>query len=293
MGTLNYVLITAARNEQSYIEATIRSVLEQSVVPLKWVIVSDGSTDETDSIIRRYAVSNEFIDLVRKDTSQKQKGFASKVAAIHLGYERLKELEYDFIGNLDADLSFKADYFQQLLKRFEDNQRLGIGGGYIYENLGGRFRARPTNTEESVAGGIQLFRRNCYDAIGGLQPLVLGGEDWCAEIMGRIAGWEVRAFPDLEVLHHKRSVTARGALRENFRLGLLDHSFGSLALFEFVKCVKRVVEQPYFIGALLRLVGYAWGSSSRRKMVLSKAQIDFLRAEQTNRILGVLRKYLP
>lgn len=286
---MKYVLVTAARNEQAYIEGTIRSVLEQSVRPLKWVIVSDGSTDGTDTIIRRYAESSEFIHLVRKEMSRGQEGFASKVAAIHLGYEQLKGLEYDFIGNLDADLSFKADYFQQLLERFEDNPGLGIGGGYIHEAFGGRFRPRPSNAEHSVAGGIQLFRRECYQTIGGLQPLALGGEDTCAEIMARMAGWEVQAFPGLEVFHHKRSVAARGALRDNFRQGLLDHSFGTLVLFEFGKCIKRVAEPPYFMGALLRLAGYLWGYTSRKKRVLSKAQVGFLRVEQARSILKALK----
>lgn len=289
MGILNYVLITAARNEEAYIENTILSVLGQSILPLQWVIVSDGSTDETDAISRRYAESNNFIKFVRKETSQGQKGFESKVAAIHLGYEELKGIDYDFVGNLDADVSFKPDYFEKLLKKFADNPRLGIGGGYIHENLGGRFRARPSNSERSVAGGIQLFRRQCYETIGGLQPTALGGEDWRAEIMARMTGWMVQAFPELQVYHHKRSVAVRGILRDNFRQGLMDYSFGSLAIFELSKCLRRVIEPPFCIGALARLFGYLWGCTFKKNKVLSEAQIDFLRTEQSRRILRTFK----
>ncbi len=286
----NYVLITAARNEENYVEYTINSVIAQTILPKKWVIVSDESTDKTDAIVRNYAKSYSFIELVRKEMSVKQKGFASKVAAIHLGYDQLNGLDYDFIGNLDADLSFEKDYFEQILKKFTDNPRLGIGGGYIHEkNLYGTFSPRPSNSEQSVAGAVQMFRRDCYKVIGGLQPLELGGEDWRAEIMAKMAGWEVETFPEIEVLHLKRSPDARGAIRNSFRQGLLDYSFGSLPLFEFAKCIRRLKEQPYFMGALLRSAGYVWGYCSRKKMVLSEDQVYFLRFEQKQRILRALR----
>ena len=118
-----YVLITAARNEEAYIEKTINSVISQTILPRKWVIVSDGSTDRTDQIVNKYAAKHDFIQLVHISGST-QRNFRSKVNAINIGYERLKHIEYEFIGILDADVSFKSDYFESILREFQKNPKL-------------------------------------------------------------------------------------------------------------------------------------------------------------------------
>lgn len=289
MNRRKYVLVTAARNEEAYIEGTIKSVLQQTLLPDKWVIVSDRSTDKTDTIAENYAQKNGFIEFVRKEHSDGLKGFASKVTAIALGCERLRQLEYDFLGNLDADLSFENHYYERLIEEFEGNPLLGIGGGLVQEEHKGTFRYRPANSSRSVAGGIQLFRRQCYEDIGGLMPFELGGEDWCAEIMARMAGWQVQAVPSLTVFHHKRSDVARGALREHFRLGVLDHSFGSHPMFEVAKCTRRILDWPSVSGAGARICGYVWAYLTKRRRVLPAAQISFLRSEQMGRLYTILK----
>ena len=288
MSDRRYVLVTAARNEEAYIERTINSVLEQTHLPAKWVIVSDRSTDRTDQIAKKYARENGFIEVVRREDSDGSKGFASKVAAINLGYEHLRQLRYDFFGNLDADLSFSPHYYERLVEEFEKNPKLGIAGGFIQERYNGVFKHRPSNSLRSVAGGTQFFRRQCYEDIGGLKPFELGGEDWCAEIMARMAGWEVQAIPYLTVFHHKRSIEARGALREPFREGMVDYLFGSHAIFEIVKCIGRIVERPSVISAGARMSGYLWACLTKKSKVLSATQIRFLRAEQIRRLSATL-----
>src|ERR1019366_9415367 len=109
MSNESYVLITAAHNEEKYLENTIHSVLCQSVQPLRWVIVSDASTDRTDEIVKKYASENVFIDLIRRDGSHRN-SFATKVHAIRSGYDYLKDLQYRFIGILDADISLEPFY---------------------------------------------------------------------------------------------------------------------------------------------------------------------------------------
>ena len=213
----NYVLITAARNEEKYIEATIKSVLSQTILPKKWVIVSDGSTDHTDEIIKKYLANSRFIEFVRREPGSNQdSGFASKVFALNAGYELLKHGAYDYIGHLDADITFETDYYENVLKLFEQNPLLGIAGGFIFEQKQGNFVSRPYNTERSVAGGIQLFRREFYQVLGGLIPLKNGGEDWYAEVNARMKGWEVASFHNLHVFHHKPGNVVRGALKESF-----------------------------------------------------------------------------
>ncbi len=185
-----YVLITAAHNEEAYIERIIQSVLSQEVLPRKWVIGSDGSSDRTEEIAGRYAKAHAFICLVRLSRSH-GRDFACKVNAIHVGREHLKDVDYEFIGNLDADVSVAPSYYARLLEKFEADPRLGLAGGFVFDEQFGQFRCRRTNSIWSVAHAAQLVRRECFERIGGYAPLKYGGPDWCAEVNARMRGWRV------------------------------------------------------------------------------------------------------
>jgi len=287
MSHSDYVLITAAYNEGEHINATIESVLAQSVVPQKWVIVSDGSTDNTDSIIKHYAERHNFIEYKRREKTDTSTGFASKVYAIHAGYAALPGTSYQFIGILDADITLDRNYYKQIIHKFNEDTRLGIAGGYIYERRKDDFRSRPSNTATSVAGAIQLFRRECYETIGGHVPLPYGGEDWICEIMARKNRWMVMAFPEIVAYHHKPGASKRGALKDALRQGKMDYAVGSHPLFELAKCVRRVKEKPYFLRALFRLFGFTWSVIKGDRIAVSADVALYLRLEQINR----LKKY--
>jgi poly-beta-1,6-N-acetyl-D-glucosamine synthase len=283
---MNYVLITAARNEEVYIVRTIEAVLSQTSLPVKWVIVSDGSNDGTDDIVKRYASHHSFIDFQRREGDKSKADFASKVYALKQGYLRLHGVDYSLIGTLDADVSFGPSYYDDILMQFKRNPRLGIGGGFIHENHEGFFQSRPLNVDYSVAGAIQLFRRDCYEMIGGIMPSRVGGEDWIAEINALMHGWEVKAFPELVVYHHKSSNFKRGFVSESLRQGIMDYAVGSHPLFEIVKCIRRIKTKPFFVHSILRMYGYmqSWLQGSER--VVPPEVMDFLRREQLSRIRG-------
>src|ERR1700690_1119179 len=213
MSQSEYVLITSAYNEEGHIGATIEAVLAQSIVPNKWVIVSDGSTDKTDTIIKQYAERYNFIEYIRREKTGASPGFASKVGALHKGYTALLGNSYQLIGILDADITFDRDYYERVISKLNEDARLGIAGGFIYERFKGVFMSRPLNTKTSVAGAIQLFRRECYETIGGHMVLPYGGEDWLCEIMARKNGWAVTAFPDIKEYHHETGDAKRGGLK--------------------------------------------------------------------------------
>ena len=127
VGHLTYVLITPARNEAATIELTLKSVVGQTVRPVRWVIVSDGSTDGTDEVVNKYATQHDWIELVRMP-ERKERHFAGKVHAFNAGYAKVKNLKYELIGSLDGDISFDQDYFAFLLDRFSEVPRLGLAG---------------------------------------------------------------------------------------------------------------------------------------------------------------------
>jgi poly-beta-1,6-N-acetyl-D-glucosamine synthase len=279
-----YMLVTAAHNEEKFIENTIKAVVSQTLLPKRWAIVSDASADHTEEIVERYAALYDFIELVRirKDHAR---NFASKVYALKAGLEKLDVRGCDFIGVLDADVSFEKSYFANLMAEFEGDLNLGLAGGFIYEERNGTFRTRSSNSIRSVAGAIQLFRRECYESVGGILPLKYGGEDWCAEVMARMKGWRVKAIPALKVFHHKPTGAGVGVLRYWYRQGFMDYSLGSHPLFSLIKCLKRLRTKPYVAGALARFIGLVCAYYRRETRPVPKEFVDYLRWEQKKRLL--------
>lgn len=287
----NYVLITPAKNEECYIEKTILSVTSQSILPQKWVIVSDGSTDRTDKIVKKYEVKYNFIQLLHR-VSQEHRNFTSKVYAIREGVNLCNGIGYDFIGNLDADVSFEPNYYECILEKFQNNPKLGIVGGIIFESCGGKWICQLITQSLSVSGPIQMFRKQCYDDIGGYIPLKKGGIDGVAEVMARMHGWEVRTFPNIEVLHHRPTGTAtENILFKNFSWGMMHYAHRNHPLFEVAKCIYRIKEKPYILGGLFRLSGYIWAFLRRDHSDIPDDIVEFLRREQLQRLFRLLDKH--
>ena len=287
---MRYVLVTAAYNEERYIEAVIRSVIAQGVHPSRWVIVSDGSTDGTDQIVLKYAAQYEFIELLRIE-DEHPRNFAAQVIAINKGFGRLTNIDYDFIGNLDADVSFEPSYFSGLLDEFADDPSLGLAGGSIFERQDGQFKPRRTNRESSVAHAVQFFRRECFEALGSeYLPLPHGGPDWYAVVRSRMNGWRVRSLKGLNVYHHRPPGGGNGWIRASFRQGQMDHSLGTHPLFEVLRIGRRLRSRPFIVYACARLAGFLFSSLTFEQRVVSREFVRFLRKEEIERLWRVFQR---
>ncbi len=279
----SYVLMTAAYNEGANIERTITSVLQQTQLPRRWVIVSDGSSDKTGEIVKKYAGQCDFIRFLELQRSPGH-SFSSKVVALHKGLHLLGGVDFAFIGNLDADIALDPAYFEELIKRFERFPRLGLASGFVYEESDGQFCSRRNNRTDSVPHAAQLVRHECYEAIGGYTVLKYGGEDWYAQTCARMKGWTAEAIPELKIYHLRHTGAGSSVLRHRFRLGRLDYSVGSDPLFEVFKCLRRLPERPLLIGGLTRLAGFAWSWTLREGRPVSDEFIEFLRREQRQKL---------
>ena len=278
-----YVLMTAAHDEEANIANTIESVVSQSIPPVKWVIVSDNSTDKTDEIVRAYGRRHRWIQLLRRERPSGY-SFASKITALHLADPILREEAARFIGNIDADITLESDYFEQLIGRLDGDPRLGVASGFVHERSGTEYVSRPLNSEQSVPHAAQLMRWDCYDSIGGYRVLKYGGEDWHAGVSANMKGWQVRAFPDLKILHHRPSLNSGRAVMNAFRAGRMDYSFGSYGPFEVLKCMRR-----HAGGSLYRRIcSNAWFYDRlrlrRKERQVSIEFMRFLRNEQRQRV---------
>lgn len=281
---IRYVLITAARNEEKYIEKTIQSVIQQTISPLKWVIVSDRSVDRTDVIVQKYANENKYIELLKLH-GDGGRSFGSQVRAINAGYQILKNLHYDYICNVDADVTFADNYFEMILERFEKDDRLGIAGGYICEEVGGVFTSHFTNRAYLVANAAQMFRRICFENIGGYIELKYGSHDTWVNVMAWKLGWKVENIPEISVYHHRPTSSAIGRFyKSKWNDGLMDYTMGNHPIFQIGKCILRFREKPYVIASVVRMAAYIWAYLKREERGVSKDFIKYYRRMQFRRI---------
>lgn len=285
-----YVLVTAARNEDAFIEKTIKSVIAQTVRPMKWAIVSDGSTDRTEEIVNDYSKYYCFMHLIVTE-GEGSRNFSSKVNAIHKGLDSLVHLDYCFIGILDADIVLEKNYFEVMLERFDLNEKLGLAGGWTYDPINGQFQETPGNRKRSVAGGTSIFRRECFEGIGGYLPIATGGEDHLAEIMARMHEWKTETFLDQKVFHLRaHSIEGTNLLGARYRLGLQDYFLGYHPFYEILKSLSRIPLRPYLIGSICSLWGYFHGALSRKPIIVPTDVAEYLRSEQIDRIKKIFKK---
>jgi len=286
-GDPTYVLITPARDEAAFIEQTIRAVLRQTARPARWVIVSDGSTDGTNAVVAGYAAAHDWIELVRQ-SARTERDFAGKVAAFNAGYARVKDLAYDVIGNLDADVTVEGDYFAFLMRKFAENPRLGVAGPAYREADGRTYDYRFANIQD-VAGACQMFRRQCFEAIGGYRPAKSGGIDLIAGLSARAQGWQTRTFTEAVCLHHRPSGSAQyTGMSAKLHKGRKDYLLGSHPAWELLGAVHQMKSRPYVVGGLLILAGYLWGMLRRVERTMPDELIGLRRREQMQRLRGIL-----
>jgi len=292
-GILQYVLITAARNEEALLENTVRSVVAQTRKPLKWMIVSDGSTDRTDDIVKSYAGQHDWIELVRMP-EHRDRQFAAKAHCFNAGYERVKDLKFELVGNLDADITFDPDYYEFLLRKFAQMRDLGVAGTPFVEDFDqpeNHSYAHASANLEHVSGACQMFRRACFDAVGGYVPIKGGGIDWLAVTTARMRGWKTRTFLEKICFHHRKMGTAgRGRLIARFRHGQEDYYVGGHPLWQVLRGIFQMREKPYVFGGLLLLAGYAWALVTRMQRPIPPELIAFHRAEQMARLRQILSR---
>lgn len=285
---LKYVLITPARNEEAFIEGTIRSVVNQTVLPMKWVIVSDGSTDSTDDIVKQYLPGHPWLELVRTP-ERKERHFAGKVMAFNAGYDNVKHLDYDIIGSLDADISFDSEYFGFLLGKFVQYHDLGVAGTPFREG-DSQYDYR-FSRKEHVSGACQLFRRKCFEEIGGYIPIKEGAIDLTAVVSARMKGWRTETFTEKYCVHHRTMGTAKSNVyKALFISGYGDYRMGVHPLWQLCRSIYQMTRKPLLLGGSILLIGYLWAVAKRAPKPVSKEFVDFRGKEQMRWLKGYFTK---
>ncbi|MDH4317492.1 MAG: glycosyltransferase family 2 protein [Desulfobulbaceae bacterium] len=279
----NFVLVTPAHNEEDVIGQTIESVIKQKRLPLKWVIVSDRSTDGTDEIIKKYEKQYAFIKFLRRDEGA-GRDTAAKVATVNKGLEYLKQFDYDFIGNLDADITFEPDYFDRLIDIFAKNPNYGIIGGRIYHEANGRM-VEHNCAIESVPGAVQFFRRECWEQIGGYLPLKGGFEDSVAELSARYHGWTTLSIKGLKAIHLREIGTVnRSIWKARFNDGINEYIYGYKYYYHLLRLLYYLPKKPVLLGSLVVFAGYLYALLTRRPKIVPPELMAHHHQEQWERV---------
>jgi poly-beta-1,6-N-acetyl-D-glucosamine synthase len=283
LSTIKYVIITPARDEEAYLRKTIESILAQTILPAEWVIVNDGSTDKTGEIIDEYAAQYPWLKGVHRTNRGFRKAGGGVVDAFNEGYGVVTVKDWDFIVKLDGDLSFEPDYFEKCFTEFEREPTLGVGGGVMCYIEDGKKSFEP-NPAFHVRGATKIYKRTCWDAIGGFWPAP--GWDTMDEVKASMLGWTTRSFPDLHLLHHRHTGAADGAWANWVKNGRANYICGYHPVFMLSKCIVRIVKKPYVIGAAALMYGFLTGYIHGIPQVDDRRTIQFLREQQVAKLLG-------
>ena len=280
---VKYCVITPVRDEERYILGTIDAILNQSVLPVEWIIVDDGSTDATGAIIEQYAQKYSWIRTLHREN----RGYRSTgggVEAFLEAYSLLQSRDWEYLVNLDGDLTFASDYFEQCFEHFHKTPNLGIGGGTIYDKVGDDLHLAKAPAFH-VRGATKIYRRACWEKLGGLFCGL--GWDTVDEVKANQLGWTTRTFPDLRLVQHRASGAVWGAWGTAVNDGEADYIVGYHPLFFFLKCARHIFNSPYLIRSLGIAYGFLRGYVRNTPRIEDRALVAYLRNQQLRRLVGV------
>jgi biofilm PGA synthesis N-glycosyltransferase PgaC len=285
-----YIVVTPAHNEAATLPQVADCLASQTVPPLRWIVVDDASSDGTADVVRRIQSRHAWIELLRL-RREGERHFGGKAESFNAGVRRAAGSSYAYLANLDADVTFPADYFAYLLERIDGDPRIGLVGTPFREVGIRGYDYRFTNPEH-VSGACQLFRRACLEQVGGYRAIPSGGIDWVASTTARMLGWKTLTCPDRVLLHHRHMGTGNlnwGNLR--LRQGRKDYMLGNEPRWEIVRCLYQARYRPFILGGLLMMAGYLREALLRRPRPISDELAKFVRAEHGERLRGLARRF--
>jgi len=266
----SYIVVSPVKDEQSYIETTIRAVTGQTVRPAQWVIVDDGSQDGTPEILARYAQQHPWITVVRVERDAKRRLGVAEVCAFDRGYRLVSQLPHDFVVKLDSDVDLPPTYFEELIARFQTDQSLGIASGVYFEQHGPAWQ--PVRMPEyHAAGASKMVRADCFSQIGGF--IFSPGWDTVDEIKARALGWKTCHFDDVAFLHLKPEGSASGYTKIAAMCGEIDYRTGLSVPFFCLKVLHRMATgKPLFCAGIAMLFGFFRAFVSRKKRLVNDVE---------------------
>ena len=280
---MNYLIISPVKNEAEHIAHTLRSVMSQTVLPHKWIIVDDGSTDATPRLLEEACEKASWISVVQKDNREEQRsGGAKVVKAFYSGLATTDYSGYDFIVKLDGDLELPPDYFEQVIAAFREDAAIGICGGYILNKYRDAFIREAANNYH-VRGAFKSVRTTCFNQIGGFTET--WNWDGLDEMTAMYHGWKTKVL-ELPVKHFRPTSQAYNPYTHAVKSGAEYYKMRSDLLLTLVRFGTRLVRKPYVGGAFCFLYGYLRAFFSRTPRIIDKQLGRFINRFHYKRIFS-------
>lgn len=285
---IKYIIISPVRNEEAYVESTIKSVCNQTVKPEEWIIVNDGSIDSTKEIIEKYLHQHKWIKLINIE----DRGFyypgAGVVNVINKGYEKITFKEWDFLVKLDCDITIEPQYFEKIFHEFSKNDKLGIASGAIYLT-DGNIETKEKSQFDHPWGASKVYIKQCFLDINGWKAIP--GWDLADLLAAQMKGWETRCFDEYKILHHRESGSRRnGFTSGKFLLGRFLFRYGYSFFYTFFKGIYRIPERPFLIGGVSLIAGYLYAFIKNEDKLFDKEMRKFLRKKQKKYFIAGLKR---
>lgn len=281
---MKYYVIIPAHNEADFIRHTLESMVLQTQLPKRLIVVNDHSTDATQAIIEEYTQKYSWITLVNRESSELHLPGKKVIQAFNHGLEYLDE-DYDYIVKLDADLILPNNYFESISNAFQQDPQLGMAGGYAYIEKKGEWIIENLTDKDHIRGVFKAYRKACFKQIGGLQPAM--GWDTVDELLCYFYGWKIRSIPELKVKHLKvTGSTYDRAARFNQGQSFYTLHYGFvITLIAALKLASKKKKPLLFIDYMR---GYFKAKKEQRPFLVTGEQGKFIRKYRWKRIKSKL-----
>lgn len=277
---MRYYVIMTAYNEADFIEKTLLSMVKQSFLPKKLVVVDDHSTDGTASIVEKFTKQFSWIELVRHISTQEHLPGAKVIQAFQKGLSTL-DGDYDFIVKIDADLIFPTHYFETIRNVFESNSKIGMAGGFAYIQKDDTWVFEQLTDQDHIRGAFKAYRKSCFEAIGGLKTSM--GWDTVDELLARYHRFDVVTIPGLQVKHLKHT-GARYDKKSRLSQGEAFYKLGYGSILTSIASMKLAIRKNKISLFIDYMEGYWKAKINQETMLVSADQAKFVRSFRWNKI---------
>ena len=283
-----YIIVSPVCNESEHFRGTIDSVLQQTIIPALWLIVDDGSVDNTWEIIRATTSSIPWIRAVRRSP----KGYVGlddgeDLSAIHEGLKSIRGIEFEYLAKLDGDVTLEPMYFESLLRECQLDPAIGIISGSCWELINKGYDMRRA-IRGSAWAAARLYRRACFESLVELEPIL--GWDMLHVLRARTKSWKVKMFSETRFFHHRKMGSRGGILKGNARYGRTSYLLGYSRLYFTARLIFQLTRYPYLLGSVAMVFGYLAALVGRETLVVSEADKNELHRMQSRALAGLLRR---
>jgi glycosyltransferase involved in cell wall biosynthesis len=283
---MNYYIVIPAHNEEAFISLTLESLLSQTHLPSKVVVVNDNSTDKTAQIVLAFAKDNPFISLVEKTSSAVHLPGSKVIQAFQKGFETLDD-NYDIIVKLDADLILPATYFETIVRHFEENPTTGMAGGFAYIEKNGNWILENLTDKDHIRGAFKAYRKACFKHMGGLKPAM--GWDTVDELLSKFYGWKVVTDASLMVKHLKPT-GANYNKAARYKQGEAFYTLGYGFTITAIASAKLAIMKKKPLLFFDYVQGFIKAKAAKTPLLVTNAQAKFIRAYRIEKMKEKLFK---